>query len=293
VDFEMFISVGIPAYNEEKNIGELLESLLRREDQLLEIIVVSEGSSDATEKVAQSYAKRNSKVKVYGGKVRKGKAYAINKIFNISRGDLIVLLDADVQIRSNFIHHIKQFFTRGQFDLISCIPYPAEPSRFNPVQRAMVFAANLRLHFLNSNPYYAFLRLIAIKGEIAKKIRIPEQIIGDDAYLYFLGIKSRWKIGACRDVKVIYKEPSTLHDAASQWVRYKKGLQQLTNLFREFVWREVSVPKKKIIKAIMSEATRRPFDLLIWLIVRILVRLYSYFTLSEADVFWETAISTK
>src|SRR5438067_1210590 len=94
------ITIGISAYNEEKNIGNLLQSIFAQkftDIQLAEVLVYSDGSTDNTVATAASWSKR---VTVHEGKKRKGKWYRLNQMMHQAKGDIIVFLDADVILGS-------------------------------------------------------------------------------------------------------------------------------------------------------------------------------------------------
>ena len=59
------ISVIIPAYNIENYIGECLESLINQTYRNLEILVVNDGSTDSTGDILDSYASKDTRVKVF------------------------------------------------------------------------------------------------------------------------------------------------------------------------------------------------------------------------------------
>jgi len=87
------ISVVIPAYNEERTIGEVLSKTIQVMENFgnpYEIIVVDDGSTDKTREAASSY-----KVTVLTNGINKGKGYALRKGFRHARGQIIVTLDAD------------------------------------------------------------------------------------------------------------------------------------------------------------------------------------------------------
>ena len=59
---QLLVSIGIMAYNEEKNISHLLDSILNQKlnSRLIkEIIVISSGSADQTNKIVKQYANKN------------------------------------------------------------------------------------------------------------------------------------------------------------------------------------------------------------------------------------------
>ncbi len=86
----MIISALIPAFNEEKTIGNVI-SVLKRCKEISEIIVINDGSQDNTSVVAKSY-----NVNVVDSKYNLGKGGAICKGLKVSKGDIILILDADL-----------------------------------------------------------------------------------------------------------------------------------------------------------------------------------------------------
>jgi len=96
------ISIGIPAYNEEANIGNLLESILSQKQDsfvLKEMIVISDGSTDRTVQEAKKVS--DERVKVIEGIERRGQAYRQNEICSRASADFLVLLNADILIKNN------------------------------------------------------------------------------------------------------------------------------------------------------------------------------------------------
>ncbi|AIS52487.1 glycosyl transferase family 2 [Thermoanaerobacter kivui] len=84
------ISVIVPAFNEGKNIGRVL-SVLEKIDIIDEIIVVNDGSTDDTKEQALKY-----NVKVFDLEENSGKGKALKAGIENSKGDIIVMLDADL-----------------------------------------------------------------------------------------------------------------------------------------------------------------------------------------------------
>jgi len=87
------VSVIIPAYNEEKTIGYVIEETARVMDSLglpYEIIVVDDGSIDRT----REYASRYKAIVLSNGRNR-GKGYALRKGFRNAQGNIILTVDAD------------------------------------------------------------------------------------------------------------------------------------------------------------------------------------------------------
>lgn len=94
------VSILIPAHNEEVVIGQTLKAMtkLHYPKDRLEVIVISDNSSDRTEEIASSYAAEFPFIKVvvtqppHSGK---GKSSALNQGFKASTGEFIAVYDAD------------------------------------------------------------------------------------------------------------------------------------------------------------------------------------------------------
>jgi hypothetical protein len=88
-----YITALIDTYNRERFIAEAIESVLQQDFPALEmeILVVDDGSTDATAEVARRYRERVR----YIPKANGGQASALNLGFEQSRGEIIAFLDAD------------------------------------------------------------------------------------------------------------------------------------------------------------------------------------------------------
>jgi len=102
-----FISIIIPAYNEEKVIAKTIESTMEIDYPQKEIIVVDDGSKDNTLRIAKSY--EQDKVKVLH-KENGGKASALNYGLTFARGEIIAILDADTIVGKSSLKEIAKIF---------------------------------------------------------------------------------------------------------------------------------------------------------------------------------------
>lgn len=114
-DDRVFLSIVIPAYNEEARLPGTLESLVghcARYAFPWEIVAVVEKSTDNTAEAASVIAARHPEISVIVNQVRRGKGYALRTGFGLSRGKIVFSMDADLSVPPEFIGVFLDVFSR-------------------------------------------------------------------------------------------------------------------------------------------------------------------------------------
>ncbi len=88
------ISVVIPAYNAAAFIGEAIESILQQTYRDFELIIVDDGSSDATLSIIEAYAQKDARIQVIR-KPNGGVSSALNAGINAAKSDWVAIMHAD------------------------------------------------------------------------------------------------------------------------------------------------------------------------------------------------------
>lgn len=103
------LSVVVAAYNEEDVIAAKLESILASDypEEALEVLVASDGSTDATEEVAGRYADRGVRVLSLP---RRGKAHALEAAARRASGEVLVLTDANSRLEPGALRALARNF---------------------------------------------------------------------------------------------------------------------------------------------------------------------------------------
>lgn len=123
----MNISIGICAYNEEKNIGRLLEALQKQKTariNIVEIIVVSSACRDRTDEIVKSFAANDPRIKLILEPERRGKASAINLFITAARHNICVLSSADVIPEKDTIEKMCAPFQNERVGMTGAHPIP-------------------------------------------------------------------------------------------------------------------------------------------------------------------------
>lgn len=112
------VSIIVPAYNEEVTAIKTIESLLKLDYPLLEIIFVDDGSKDTTFAVVDAAYGNHPLVKVLT-KPNGGKASALNFGIERSSHDFLVCIDADTQLKDDAIFHLMTYFTDDEIGAVA------------------------------------------------------------------------------------------------------------------------------------------------------------------------------
>ena len=222
------VTVGIPAYNEEQNIVNLLRSL-EGQRPLISEVIISDDSSDRTPAIVSEFAKSSPlAITLFHHGTRRGAGSAWNEIFQKASGDTIVLYDADTIPHPSCTKQLGSRISEGT-TLCASNSQPVQAARI--AGRASVFISSwLRsVRLIGLSQYTVMGRALAIDAAVAKKIQIPD-IIAIDLYLQCRVLEMGLNV-AYNDNAVVYFKPATnMQDLASQVVRAVNGHNQLKGL---------------------------------------------------------------
>jgi cellulose synthase/poly-beta-1,6-N-acetylglucosamine synthase-like glycosyltransferase len=109
IDPNAFVTVLIPAFNEERVIERSIRDVLASEQVRVEVIVIDDGSKDRTSEVVERHFGGDDRVRLIklgnGGKAR-----ALNHGLEVARSDIVVALDADTQFEPGTIARLARWF---------------------------------------------------------------------------------------------------------------------------------------------------------------------------------------
>lgn len=228
----MDVSIGICAYNEENNIGNLLNNLQRQSIpkpfRIREIIVVSSGSDDKTDEIVQKIAEKDARIKLVSERERRGKAHALNLFLEKAKGEILVVVSADTEPKNGSVAKLLEAL-KGDVGgacakTIPCCKKKTVLSVFYNflwrVHNRMLFKEMLNgdLSHLGGDMW------VIRNGIIAK---IPSNIINDDAFIGITIKRKGWRVVFVPEAEVFIRSPCTPLEYISQRERVLIGHKQI------------------------------------------------------------------
>ncbi len=296
------LSVGIAAYNAEKNIKQLLEAILRQKEldfKLVKIIVHSDASKDKTVQVAQKF--KNKKITIINNKQRKGFSGSLKKILKLTSQEIVVLFNDDIQIKDEYLVNklIQPFIKENKVGLVCGRPTPLDSSNF--IENAITSSRNaydrMRLKINNGNSKYSCDGKILVLSKLfIQKLKFPKKnkALGNvDTYIYFSCITKGFKFRFVKNAIVKYKNPSNFSDYVKWFTRNNSYQLILKKRFGEIVDMEYYKPSLLFWWCMILEFFKNPLGCLFIFLTSIYIK---YTSKKYADNFnptWDVVTSTK
>ena len=175
-----YISVCIPARNEERGIKNCVESLLNQNYPNFEVIVVDDNSNDNTAKIVCSMAEQYPNlIFVAGAQLASGwtgKPYALHQAYQRSRGQYLLFTDADLTYQSHALKTAIHTMICKDLDLLTLMPAAIFGSFWERVVQPVIFgfiAALTNFRKVNSESHQSamgFGAFLLFKKEAYQKI---------------------------------------------------------------------------------------------------------------------------
>ena len=186
------LSIVIPTLNEENYLPRLLNCLKKQKFKDYEIIVADADSKDKTREIAKSFGCRVVK----GGLPSAGK----NAGARISKGNLILFLDADVLLPDNFFENTLKEFKERKLCITTFCLVPISKSRIPKILFNILY--NYPLRIFEKRWAHGAMGILVKKGLHKSLKGFDEEIkIGEDHYYAQQGLKFG-KFGMIKSTKI-------------------------------------------------------------------------------------------
>ncbi len=224
----MTLSVIVPAYNAQRTLHQLLDSLIEQNFRDFEVIVVDDCSSDRTYEIARLYSIRLIKLEN-----NKGPAFCRNIGALKAKGHILVFTDSDCHAGRDWLKNIHDHFIKDNLDAlmgrlildgshylgesISALGFPAGGSLgFDKMWKVDNKGVTESLSSCNC----------AIKREAFESVGGFDETFpfagGEDSYLAYTLVGSGYRIKYCPDVIIYHKSRESLRNFF-KW-QFRRGI---------------------------------------------------------------------
>lgn len=263
------VNIGIPAYNEAANIRRLLSQVAEQKEDgfvIKKIFVISDGSSDATVNEAEKI--NDPRVFIVNHLDRKGNAVRFQELLAISDSDILVQLDADINLQGNeIVSKIVKSIKAGA-DLVFPRIQPLSPQTF--VEKLAFFGVYVWEKVLlqmdgNLSIFHRCQgRCRGFSKKFYKAFILPVAADSvEDAYSFCFASNYGFITAYIPDAQINYRLPSTKNDFVKQTRRFVKGASNLSKFYgNDFVGKYMPTSRMKL-KGLLQSLLKFPPHIII------------------------------
>jgi biofilm PGA synthesis N-glycosyltransferase PgaC len=240
-------SVGITAYNEEANIGRLLQAIIDQrlyEVEITQIVVVASGCTDRTVEIVQEYMEREPRLELYVQERREGKTSAINVFLAHAREKICVLESGDTLPREDTIDSMVRMFHDPAVGMTG-----AQKVAVNTPDHVVGVLSHLRLQM----EHQLCLEIPRLGELIAfRKVfdQIPPDVAMDEAFVEALIIRRGMQVRYAPDAVVYNMGPETVGDFVKQRRRNYAGHLYLKD---KYGYKVSSLQNTRVVRLALGE----------------------------------------
>lgn len=295
------VTIGIPAHNEQAGIIKLLESIFMQKRSLFKlekILIICDGCTDKTFELASEFSRKHKQVEVVNDGNRLGKSKRLNQIYKLNKSDIVITFDADTVLgHSNVTNEIVKEFRDEKVGLVGGSDLPR--SGKNWVQKMAVTwimvwdtaKAGYKKNLTVNNHKGV---VSALSRSLAKEIKVPVNIVGDDDFIYFKAKSLGYEFRFSKKAIVYFEVPANLRDFFFQTTRFLSAKHKIAKYFGDYIYEDYKVPMYKKIWALFVVWAKEPIYLPLAIIFQILQRiLKTRFQDNYKNGLWKTIKSSK
>lgn len=204
------ISIIVPVFGAEPYLDECILSLLRQTYEDIEIILVDDGSLDASGKICDQYAALDDRVHVIHKK-SSGPSDARNAGLDVARGEYIGFMDSDDFISCDMFSHMKDILEKHDADIAICGHVKTLPRG-----RSLPHIPNKKIQIMDSEAaikkmlqvgyYESFVWNKLFRRELFDGIRFPSGHLYEDLYTTYKLLHLADRIVYSKEIKYYYRQ---------------------------------------------------------------------------------------
>jgi len=221
--------LGVIVYNEENNIRQNLDSILRQEIApgiIDEIIVISSGCTDKTEEIVRELSVRDPRIRLLIQRERLGKASSINLFLKEAKGEIRILCNGDLVLDSDALRKLIEPFLDPAVGMTGMRLVPMDDSN---TLAGFVVRFMWQLHHEVARIYPKLGEVVAFRNAVEK---IPENTPVDEATIEAIVIEKGYRLHYISNAIARIRTPSNIKDFIIQRRRIAFGHLWLKEKYR-------------------------------------------------------------
>lgn len=296
-------SILICAFNEEKNIESLLNSMYNEVETfsagftLDNVLVVSDSSTDATDRIVQCFSDAKwPRLKLLRTPHRSGKAGAFNFGKKGLSSDYLISIDADVAVEAGAFGKLLQYGFDQKADLIAARAIVDSSCELTFATRAARGSNHVLAEISRKYPRSLLASrgcLMLLSKKLYQNVELPNTP-GTDQYLYLYAKKQALVFDYDKRTLVKYRPPQVFRDYLRQNHRHADAISiRKAEFGTKFVADALRIRLVDKVIAVALTGFRYPLDTVAWFIFFCTAVMLSLTKKHNSGGVWEIASSTK
>lgn len=296
------LTIGIPAYNEARNLPFLLDSILRQQSKkyfLNRILVYSDGSTDTTNDIVNLYRKDHPVIELCQSHKRYGKGHALNTIYTLTSSELLLTLDADTVLKKDteIDLMVETMYKKPNTYLVGgrYTPVPQKTFMGKLSINSFLCFEKAMLELNNGENIYTLVGAASlIRKKLYKSFHFPSGTISDQNYLYMKNKELNGTYALATNTEFYIRTVSTFTDWRLLGARsVYEDKENIFYYFGDAAREEYYMPRSIYFRSILSFFFTSPIYTTGAVLMNIFIRLFPY----KQDVvhggLWELTSSSK
>jgi biofilm PGA synthesis N-glycosyltransferase PgaC len=237
------VSVLIPAHNEERVICAALAAATAIDYPDYEVVVVDDGSTDATRQVVEPFVARGE-VRLIAKRQNEGKAMALNDALPCLNGEIVLIMDADAEPVPDILHHMLPHFEHARVAAVTGNPRVKNVDTFLARLQLIEFSSIVSLLRRSQRIWGRIMTVSGVVAAFRKSALIDAggfspEMPTEDIELTWKLQRRFWDVRYEPRALVWMTVPSTMSGLIHQRRRWSRGLMQVLHKHRDVIvhWR--------------------------------------------------------
>ncbi len=235
-----YISILLAVYNEESVIRKKIESTFNTNypKHKIRLLIGSDSSTDATEKIIQEYSANNSQIELYRFESRTGKPGIINSLAERTQDEILLLTDANIYFTPSTLFELIKHFKNPQIGLVCAnVMNPSSLEKgISHQETAYIYRENTLKY--REGLYGCMIGTFGAAYSIRNHLYtpVPKGFISDDFFISMKVVENN-KMAILEPLAICYEVfSSEISEELKRKSRYAVGNFQNMKYFHSMLW---------------------------------------------------------